>query len=349
MRAATGQGAEEILWVGSEGGMEEELVSQAGIPFSSISATGLRGKNPLAMAGGLRTLARGYRQSRGLLGRFRPDVLFVTGGYVCTPVTLAARRARIPVLIYLPDIEPGLAIKFLGRFADRIAVSAPEAQGYFRPGQTVVSGYPARPELYRTEKKAARARLGLDPNAPVLLVFGGSRGARSINRAVSAGLEPLLEAAQVVHISGRLDEPWTQQRRAELSPAQQARYHLFGYLHEEMLDALAAADLVVSRAGASVLGEYPALGLPAVLAPYPYAGAHQARNAAYLAERGAAVVVPDDRLAAALTETILPLLADRERQARMARAARALAQPQAAGIIADELFRLASPGEASRR
>ncbi|MFQ5612405.1 MAG: undecaprenyldiphospho-muramoylpentapeptide beta-N-acetylglucosaminyltransferase, partial [Anaerolineae bacterium] len=334
-RQATGQRSPdeeglELLWVGSADGMEQELAARAGIPLATIPAAGLRGKNPVAAGRGLWALGRGYGHSLRLVRRFQPDALFVTGGYVCTPVTLAARRARVPVLIYLPDIEPGLAIKFLSRFADRVAVTAPEAQRFFRPGLTVVSGYPVRPELYQTQRGEARARLGLEPAEPVLLVFGGSRGARSINRAVGAAIEELLEAAQVVHISGHLDAGWMQARRSELGAAQQARYHLYRYLHAEMSDALAAADLVVSRAGASVLGEYPALGLPAILVPYPHAGAHQARNAAYLAGRGAAVVVNDADLATNLKGATLSLLADRARRAQMAAAARALARPRAA-------------------
>jgi UDP-N-acetylglucosamine--N-acetylmuramyl-(pentapeptide) pyrophosphoryl-undecaprenol N-acetylglucosamine transferase len=276
-------------------------------------------------------------------------VLFVTGGYVCVPVTLAARWAGIPTLIYLPDMRPGLAIKYLSRFADRVAVTAPPAARYFRPGQAVVTGYPVRRELFERDQAEARKRLGLtrgEDGLPVLLVFGGSQGAHSINRAVCDGIEALLGAAQVIHLSGPRDAGWTRERRASLPEPLQARYHLYPYLHEEMVDALLAADLAVSRAGASTLGEFPAAGLPAVLVPYPYAGAHQWDNARYLVEAGAAVAIADADLGKALIPTVLDLLSDYSRLAEMRQAARSLARPDAAQCIAQVLTDLASTRQA---
>jgi UDP-N-acetylglucosamine--N-acetylmuramyl-(pentapeptide) pyrophosphoryl-undecaprenol N-acetylglucosamine transferase len=264
-----------ICWVGSTGGVEESLAARADVPFNGISAAGVRGRNPLAILGGLWALNRGFWQARQLVGTFRPDVLFVTGGYVSVPVTLAARLAGVPILIYLPDMQPGLAIKFLARLADRVAVTAPSATDYFKPDQAVVTGYPVRRGLFERDPVGARVRLGFDRESgspPVLLIFGGSQGAHSINQAVCKDIEELLEEAQVIHVSGQRDADWTQARRASLPERLRARYHLHPYLHEEMVDALLAADLVVSRAGASTLGEFPAVGLAAVLVPYPHAG-----------------------------------------------------------------------------
>jgi UDP-N-acetylglucosamine--N-acetylmuramyl-(pentapeptide) pyrophosphoryl-undecaprenol N-acetylglucosamine transferase len=245
--------------------MEQALVERAGLTFEPIAAMGLRGKNPVGVAQGLWTLGRGYRQSRQIIRRFRPDVLFVTGGYVCVPVTLSAWQTGVPVIIYLPDIEPGLAIKFLARFADRVAVTAPEAQQFFKPGLTVVTGYPVRSDLLAAlesdqVKLTARRQLGLRDDLPVLMVFGGSRGARSINQAVTQELDAYLQGCQIIHVTGTLDEAEVLVRRAELSPELQTRYHVSAYLHDEMTTALLAADLVISRAGASVLGEFPAVG-----------------------------------------------------------------------------------------
>ena len=214
-----------------------------------------------------------------------------------SPAATCVCRLRWPLdtpayllFIYLPDIEPGLAIKFLARFARRVAVTTTEARQFFKPGLTVVTGYPVRAELFpapatagESPKVAARRRLNLQDDLPVLLVFGGSRGARSINQAVAAQLEDFLAVSQLVHVTGSLDETWVHARREALPARLQARYHVSVYLHEDMTAALLAADLVISRAGASVLGEFPAVGLPAILVPYPYAGAHQALNADYLA------------------------------------------------------------------
>jgi UDP-N-acetylglucosamine--N-acetylmuramyl-(pentapeptide) pyrophosphoryl-undecaprenol N-acetylglucosamine transferase len=158
---------------------------------------------------------------------------------------------------------------------------------------------------------------------------------------VSEKLEALLLVAQAIHVSGRLDAEWVRARRAALPELWQARYRVYDYLHEEMMDALLAADLAVSRAGASTLGEFPAAGLPAVLVPYPHAGAHQWANARYLAEAGAAVALADADLGTALIPTVLDLLADSDRRAAMSRAARALARPDAAQRVAHELEGLA--------
>jgi UDP-N-acetylglucosamine--N-acetylmuramyl-(pentapeptide) pyrophosphoryl-undecaprenol N-acetylglucosamine transferase len=288
-------------------------------------------------------MARGVRRCADIIGEFRPDAVFVTGGYVAAPVAWAAWRARprVPLLIYLPDLMPGQAIRLTSRLADKVAVSFPEVAPYF-PGKAVVTGYPVRPELLAVDRAASRTALGLADDLPVLLVFGGSRGARSINRSLVAALPELLPSCQVVHISGELDWPWiAEQQQAIYNTQYGARYHVYPYLHDEMVQALAAADLVIARAGASVLGEFPAVGLPSILVPYPYAGQHQDANATYLAERGAATVVPDRDLADRLAPTVLGLLSARERMAAMAAAARSLARPDAASAIAYELRRLA--------
>jgi UDP-N-acetylglucosamine--N-acetylmuramyl-(pentapeptide) pyrophosphoryl-undecaprenol N-acetylglucosamine transferase len=321
--------------------MEQTLVDRAGLKIEAIPAAGLRGKNPVAFVRGLWALAQGYRHSWQIIRSFQPEVLFVTGGYVCVPMTLAARQSGIPVIIYLPDVEPGLAIKFLARFADRVAVTTAEAQTFFKSGQTVVTGYPVRAELFAMQKQgqtAARQELDLFDDLPVLLVFGGSRGARSINQAITAQIEDYLQVCQVVHVTGTLDEKWVWARWAELPEALQARYHLWAYLHDKMIPALIAADLVVSRAGASIMGEYPAAGLPAILVPYPYAGAHQTLNAQYLVKHQAAVVVKNADLPEKLKPTVLDLLTDQKRLAAMNQACLSLAKPDAALRLAQEIL-----------
>ncbi len=329
----------EVLWVGSETGMEKTLVSRADLPYAGIAAGGLRGKNPIAMTKGFWALSKGYRQSKKLLKQFKPDVLFVTGGYVCVPMTLAAHRAGIPVLIYLPDIEPGQAIKFLSRFATKIAVTAPPAQDFFPAGLTAVTGYPVRAELYKSDKGSARAVFGLERNRPTLLVFGGSQGARSINRAIAEAdaLSKLLVHAQLIHVTGTKDATWANDIRLELPAELQQHYHLYDYLHTEMPAAFNAADLIVSRAGASILGEAPAAGTPSILIPYPYSGAHQWANARYMVTQGAAIAIPDVDLGTDLVDGILSLLKDEPRRAEMAIAAQKLAKPTAAQTIGELL------------
>lgn len=329
----------KILWVGSAGGMEEPLVVRAGLPYRGITAGGLRGKNPLAMAKSGVALARGYWQSRRLLKSFQPDVLFVTGGYVCVPMTLAAHRAGVPVVIYLPDIKPGKAIEFLSRYATKVAVTAPPAQQYFAEGLTVVTGYPVREAMLSTSRAEAQQRLGLTPDVPTVLVSGGSQGARSINRAITQpeALNTLLAHAQLIHVSGERDAEWTTALWQKLPAEQKRSYHLYPYLHAGMADAFVAADLVISRAGASILGEAPTAGIPSILVPYPYSGAHQWQNAHFLAEKGAAITVADDKLETDLVRETLSLLKDSDRRGAMATAAKQLAHPTAANAIAHML------------
>lgn len=330
----------EGLYVGYERGVERELTARAGVPFEGITAAQVRGQAPWLWPRSAWHVARGYTQARRLIVTWRPDVCFVTGGWVTVPVVLAAHAARVPVLIYLPDVEPGLAIRVLHRWAAKVAVTVPEAATHF-PGKATVTGYPVRRAVVETDRSEARRRLGLPQDTTVLLVFGGSRGARSINKAVVASLDTLLKHAHVVHITGFLDYEWVTAARDALPTSLRERYHVFAYLHDEMPLALAAADLVVSRAGASVLGEFPARGLPAVLVPYPHAGRHQERNARYLVDRGAAVLIPDERLAEMLVPTVTALLSDVSRRQAMAAASRALYQEGAARRIAEVLLNLA--------
>ncbi len=331
---------DDLLWVGSQGGIEEDLVKHDGLRFVGLAAGGLRGvglwnsiRNALRIIGSL-------NQARSILARFRPDVVFVTGGYACVSVTLAAWLQAIPVLIYLPDIVPGLAIRFLSRFAARIAVTSEESYHYFRREKVAVTGYPVRSGVFDTSKQQARQALGVDLEEKTLLVFGGSRGARSINQALLAGLHTLLPVCQIIHITGRLDADWVAGLAKRLPEELQTRYHQFTYLHD-MDQALVAADLAIARAGAATMGEFPAAGLPAVLVPYPHSGQHQDPNAEYMADNGAARVLADADLEEKLVPTVMDLLADEQALADMKESTRAMARQDAAEAIAEQLWELA--------
>lgn len=333
----SGLAAEDILWVGTRGQMEETLVPTAGLSLRTIAGGPIAGVAwSQKLANGLR-LASGLFQAVRLIAAFKPHVLFMTGGYVNVPTALAARWQRVPVVIFLPDVEPGAAIKRLSRLAVRVGCSVAASQAYFRPNQALVTGYPVRPDVRQAlnlSRDAAQAVFGLSPDSPVLLVFGGSRGARSINQAVMSILPELLSVAQVIHISGALTWPEVEAHAQQLPAELQARYRVFPYLHSEMGAAFRAADLVVARAGASMLGEGPAFGLPAVLVPYPHAWRYQKVNADYLAERGAAVRLDDELLRTQLWPTVQGLLQQPERLKGMAEAARALDRPNAAADLA---------------
>ena len=334
-----------MTFVGSVGGFERPLLDEANLKFDHYAEvyTGpLHGVGVLRAVVSLVKLIIGTLQALLLILRYRPQVLLLTGGWVGWPVALAGWLLRIPSLIYLPDIEPGLAIKALRPFVTRVATTTEASVPYFRPGHTVATGYPVRQSLLAATRAAGIAHFQLDPTRKTLLVTGGSRGARSINNAVIEIVPALLaDGVQVIHITGTLDWDEITARRAELCQNGCNAYHAFPYLHEDMALALASADLVVCRAGASTLGELPLFGLPSVLVPYPYAWRYQKVNADYLVERGAALLLRDEAMSEELLPTLRTLLADPVRLAAMRDCASALAQPDGAGNTARVLLGLA--------
>ena len=329
----------ETLWVGGEGGMEARLVERAHVPFKTIPAAGVHGVGLKALPGNLFRLARGFFAARRILAEFKPDVLFFTGGFLAVPMALAGMH--IPTALYVPDIEPAMALKTLARFADRIAVTAEDSFQYFkRPERILLTGYPTRTDLAGWKRNEARQSLNLNDNIQVLLVVGGSKGARSINNAVLANLPALLEKVQVVHITGELDWPDVKENVRELNETQSARYHPYPYLYEQMGAALASADLVLSRAGASTLGEFPLFGLPAVLVPYPYAWRYQKVNSEYLVKRGAAVALEDVSLPDQLLPVLNDLLGNPQKLTSMRAAMHGQTRPHAAAEIGRLLLAL---------
>lgn len=342
---ALGDEARPVLWIGGQEGPEARLVERAEIPFASIPAGKLHGMSVTALPRNLWQLAQGAAAAGRILREFRPDVMFFTGGYVAAPVALAGRG--IPSLVYVPDVEPAWALKFISRFASRICLTVEDSRRYFPHDQRVrVTGYPVRPELTAFDRAEARKQLGLHENLPTLLVMGGSTGARPINQAIISVLPQLLEHCQVIHVTGQIDWSEIQPIPAGLPASLAWRYLPHPYLHEEMGKALASADLVISRAGGSTLGEYPLFALPAILAPYPHAWRYQKVNAGYLSSHGAAIVLPDDRLPTELLPLVLSLFADRARLDAMRQAAAALARPHAAERLADQVRELS--GKASK-
>ncbi len=323
--------------------MEASLVQREGIAFTAVSAAGVHGVGPRQLPVNLLRLARGVPAARRILRRFRPDVLLFTGGFVGVPVALAAGRR--PRVAYVPDLEPGLALRFVSRGASAVCVTADASREFYPAGQrVVVTGYPTRPGLQPIDRQQARLGLGLEAEAPVLLVFGGSRGARSINEALWSCLDAVLSLTQVVHVTGELDWPRVTAIRETLEGSHGRRYHPSAYLHEEMGLAFAAADLAIARAGASTLGELPLFGLPAALVPYPHAWRYQKLNAEHLVRQGAAVLVRDQDLGMELLPTIRTLLGDGDRLQAMGAASRRLSRPDAAQAIAAEIERAVAQG-----
>src|SRR6185437_3094006 len=192
----------EMLYVGVHGRVDERIVPREGIAFRAIAAGQLRVASPLAFVRGLLLLARGTVQALGITRRFKPDAVFATGGYASVPVGIAARVLRRPLVVYLPDITPGWALRLLSRLATRMATTSDAALTHLPPGRARVVGYPVRPAFWDIDRDEARRRLGLPENAKVVLVTAGSLGARAINDAVIAALPRLVAHATIVHMTG---------------------------------------------------------------------------------------------------------------------------------------------------
>ncbi|WP_275580590.1 UDP-N-acetylglucosamine--N-acetylmuramyl-(pentapeptide) pyrophosphoryl-undecaprenol N-acetylglucosamine transferase [Herpetosiphon giganteus] len=344
-----------MRYIGSVDGMEGDLVKrESAIPFVGLPAAAMRGRNPIQMLKNAGVLIKGVLAARSLLRRERPAAILGTGGYVCVPLFVAAALERVPTLLYLPDIVPGWAGRVLARLATRIAVTFDDSKRYLPAHKVVETGYPVRGEVFNQDKAACRALFGLNDQLPVLLVYGGSRGARSINQAVAALLSDLLELAQVVHVCGRNgDEPWLREAQAKLSPEQASRYHLYPYLHADaersMSAAFGAADFALSRAGASTMAELPAAGIGSILVPLTMV--KQEYNAAALADRGAAISIPDEAMLGSgeptqgrLWRELSAVLSSPERLQTMAQRSASLAQPDAGARLASEWLALARGG-----
>jgi undecaprenyldiphospho-muramoylpentapeptide beta-N-acetylglucosaminyltransferase len=349
----------KVLWIASDSGPERAMVERAGLPFEGVPGGPFVGVGAQALIN-LPKIAWGTGQAQAIVLKYKPNATLSTGGWTTIPATLAS-WGRCPTVIYMPDTEPGTAIKYLARVATRIAVTTDASVEYF-PNKAVVTGYPLRAELLRAagfdalgqpladppdSRVEARKRFGLRDDLPTVLIMGGSKGARSINEALIAHLPELLQHTQILHIAGALGWESVQSRTAEVTKGLpddiRARYHSEGYLHsEDMALALAAADLAVGRAGASALGEFPLFGLPAILVPYPHAWRYQKTNADVLAGRGAAIRLDDERLMDDLVPTVLRLLDDAVERERMSAAMREVAKPDAAARIADLLIELAN-------
>ncbi len=335
-----------LHFVGSKQGFERPLLEHSDVVFDSydeVRAGPLHGVSPLRAAVSVFQLLVGIGQSLRILRTHKPGVILMTGGWVSFPIALAGKLLAVPMVIFVPDIEPALSIKVLRHLAARIAVAIPESKCHFREEKVVVVGYPLRGALLGASRDAALTHFGLDPTRKTLLVFGGSRGARTLNTAVVSILPQLFaDGIQVIHISGTLDHERVQSETASLPDA--AHYRLFPYLHDEMGLALAGADLVLSRSGAGVLGEFPLFELPSVLVPYPFAWRYQKVNADYLTQRGAAVTIVDEEMAEALYPTLRELFANEARLAKMRASVGQLAQPDSARRTADLLAVAAREG-----
>ncbi len=332
-------GSLDVRWFGPENRGERAQVEAFGLEFESIPAAGVRGKGPTKIAKALWQLARGTLRARSRLHAFRPDVVFSTGGYGSFPGCVAARLLRLPLVVYLPDVEPGWAVRAEKRLATRMATTTHAALAFLPAKKTSVTGYPVRSVFFRQTREEARTALGIGESERVVVIAGATQGAHSINEAVFRGLRTLVEEAVVFHVTGAADFDDSAGFEQALGPDLIPRYHAAAF-RDDLPTVMLAADLAVMRAGASVLGELPAAGLPAILVPGGYAGGHQHGNAEWLVQAGAAVIVEEADVRT-VPDRILAMLGDREALGAMRTAAKAVAEPEAARRIAEIVVKVA--------
>jgi UDP-N-acetylglucosamine--N-acetylmuramyl-(pentapeptide) pyrophosphoryl-undecaprenol N-acetylglucosamine transferase len=329
---------DEVSFVGTPGGLEARLVPEAGISFRGLDAAGFdRGRPWTLITSSVRLAISTFTASRWLAS-VRPDVVVGFGGYVSIPVGVAAALRGIPLVLHEQNSVPGMANKFLSRWAVRVGVTYEESARWFRHPQRVeLTGNPVRPAVLGANRSAAREVLGVAEDRVVLLAFGGSQGARHLNSALVGIRDQLLALpnVEVFHVAGPRD---AQRMRDAVNVAGGdggGRWRVIDYM-DDMGSALAASDLVLARAGATSIAEITALGLPAVLVPYPYAtDDHQTKNASAMVEHGAAERIADSELdGERLGDVLAELLGDPARRASMAAASKALGRPEAADHVA---------------
>jgi len=325
----------EVLYVGTREGMEAELVPAAGFEFAAVSSVGLTRQLSLKTIKSLASTSAGVIQGIRIISEYKPDLVVGTGGYVCGPVVLAAALKGCPCAIHEQNAYPGITNRLLARVADRVMLTFPDAKRYFpKRARCTVTGLPVRQEILSVSREEGIKYLGLDPDALTLLVVGGSRGARSLNRAMVEVWKEFQGRTdvQIVQISGESGYAETLQLLSEagIEPRNDGNIILKPYLHR-MEYALAASDLVIGRAGASFLAEITARGLPALLIPYPYAAEnHQEYNARALVEQGAAVMILDqDLTGTVLVNRIKELLAQPARLKEMGWQSQKMGRPRA--------------------
>jgi len=337
----------ELLYIGSERGLERELARKDGIPFQAIEISGFRRSLSLENVRTVIRFLKGVQKSKKMLKTFRPDIVIGTGGYVCGPVVYAAAKLGIPTVLHEQNVIPGLTNAFLSRYADLVAISMAHSENNFPKAKRVLyTGNPRASEVVQAdgERGLRSAGIKLESGEKLVVVVGGSRGAKAINDGM-VELAPIIagegKGLKFLFVTG---EPYYEQTTARIREAvgnQPDRLHIVPYVHN-MPEVLAATSVIVSRSGASSLAEITALGLPSILIPSPnVTNNHQEANARWLEREGAAVVMPEPELSGRkLFDAIRRIADDPIRYEHMSLQAKRLGKPEAARLIYEAMREL---------
>lgn len=329
----------QILYVGTKEGMESTIVPQAGLDFKTIDITGINRSSLIKATRSLTKMPRSFFQGWELVRDYRPDIVIGTGGYVSFPVVLAATFLDCKTYIHEQNALPGLANRNLARRVDYVMLTFPEAQKHLNAKVIKLTGLPVRKDILDVDAGRARQKLGIKEDKLSLLVFGGSRGAMSINQAMVGAFDRLQhEDIQIIWLTGENGYEEIRKSLADRVDLHNMKCNLqiFPYMFN-MNEALAVSNLAICRAGASTLSELAIMGLPAILVPYPYAAEnHQEVNARALLQKNAVTMVIDEFFDGdTLYQRVSELMSDPKRLKQMSNNMMQQARPNALKDIVD--------------
>lgn len=298
----------EIRYIGSYDGIEKKLIEEMGIPYTGISSGKLRRYMSLKNLSDPFRVVKGYNEANKFVKEYKPDVLFSKGGFVSVPVVLACKKYKVPIIIHESDMTPGLANKISIPYARKVCHNFPETKNHLPEGKSLLTGSPIRAELLQGDAAKGLAFCGFDNTKPVIMVTGGSLGAVAVNDAVRAALPELLKEFQIVHLCGK--------GKTNETLVGTPGYIQFEYIKEEMKDIFAAADLIISRAGANAICEIQALAIPNILIPLPAKSSRgdQILNAASFKKQGFSEVLDEETLTTELlVNTVRQMYTNRDK------------------------------------
>ncbi|WP_223066370.1 undecaprenyldiphospho-muramoylpentapeptide beta-N-acetylglucosaminyltransferase [Paenibacillus caui] len=336
----------EFLYIGGTRGLESKLVPKENIRFEAIEITGFRRKLSMDNVKTVLRFIKGVGRSKQLLKEFKPDAVIGTGGYVCGPVVYAAAKLGIPTIIHEQNAVPGLTNKFLSKYVSTVAVSFEGTEQAFPNAKHVMyTGNPRATTVFKADKERGFASLGLAPGSKMVLVAGGSRGAKAINEAMieMSLLTEKLPDVHFVYVTGESYYEATLQEIRRKAGRMPSRVHVLPYIHN-MPEVLAATTVIAGRSGASFLAEITSLGIPSILIPSPnVTNNHQEKNARSLEQAGAASVILESALSGqSLFAEVQRIVKDDYKRQEMAEAARTMGKPDSAHVIVQQLRRLAA-------
>ncbi|MBQ2746832.1 MAG: undecaprenyldiphospho-muramoylpentapeptide beta-N-acetylglucosaminyltransferase [Firmicutes bacterium] len=333
----------EILFVGTQRGLEKTLVPKNGYPIEFITVSGFNRRNLLKNVKTVKDLAKGNREAKNIVKSFKPDVVIGTGGYVCGPMVRAAAKLGVPTYIHEQNAFPGLTNKLLEKHVKNVFLAFEEGKEYFKqPEKHIVTGNPVRKVFYEAERMSARKELGIPEDSFVVLSFGGSQGASKINNTVFPLLEMLngKENTFLVYATGKFYYDEVNARLKEEVPVLCDNVRVLEYI-DNMALYLAAADVVVSRSGALAVTEITVCGRAAILVPSPnVTGNHQYFNAKAIADKGGAILIEEkDFNEEVLIKTVFELMNDKDKVRALEEGSRNAAPPDATEIIYNTIFK----------